>query len=104
MVYQLPHVFIQHDAVRKPLQPPYDEPFSVSTRTEKYFTVKINGRDNTISIDCLKPAHLDTDDLHPTPQPVLPTTPPLELLTPVDVSTSLSTSLSTCHKTLGGVV
>ena len=60
------HVFIRHDAVRKPLQPPYDGPYPVVKRTDKYFTVDINGRHDTVSIDQLKPAHLDTDDWHPT--------------------------------------
>lgn len=30
-------------------------------RAEKYFTVMINGRKDTVSIHRLKPAHLDTD-------------------------------------------
>ena len=61
------HVFIRHDAVRKPLHPPYDGPYSVLARTDKHFTVDINGRKDTVSVDRLKPAHLDTDTLHPTP-------------------------------------
>ena len=72
------HVFIRHDAVRKPLQPPYDGPYPVVKRTDKHFTVNINGRNETVSIDRLKPAHLDTEyqttELSPettctTPQP-----------------------------------
>lgn len=59
------HVFIRHDAVRRPLQPPYDGPYPVVKRTDKHFTVNINGRNDTVSIDRLKPAHLDTDDPSP---------------------------------------
>ena len=59
------HVFIRHDAVRKPLQPPYDGPYPVIKRTDKHFTIKINNRTDTISIDRLKPAHLDTTDAAP---------------------------------------
>ena len=70
------HVFIRHDAVRKPLQPPYDGPYPVIKRIDKHFTVNINGRNDTVSIDRLKPAHLDTDNLHPTPQAATSTTPP----------------------------
>ena len=55
------HVFIRHDGVRKPLQPPYDGPYPVIKRTAKYYTVLINGRNDTVSINRLKPAHMDTD-------------------------------------------
>ena len=37
------HVFIRHDAVRKPLQPPYDGPYPVIKCKEKYFGIDING-------------------------------------------------------------
>ena len=53
------HVFIRCDAVRKPLQPPYNGPCRVIERKEKYFLVQLNGRKDTISFDRLKPAHLD---------------------------------------------
>ena len=52
------HVFIRHDGVRKPLQPSYDGPFPVISRTDKHFTISMHGRNDTVSIDCLKPAHL----------------------------------------------
>ncbi len=48
------HVFIRQDAVRKPLQPPYKGPYPVVSRTDKHFTVKVNGRLDTISVDRLK--------------------------------------------------
>ncbi len=38
------HVFVRQDGVRKPLQPPYDEPFPVITRTDKHCTISIHGR------------------------------------------------------------
>lgn len=43
------HVFIRHDAVRRPLQPPYDGPYPVVKHTDKHFTVDINGRKDTVS-------------------------------------------------------
>ena len=57
------HVFVRHDTVRKPLQPPYDGLYPVISRANKHFTVNINGRNDTISIDRLKPAHIDIE--HP---------------------------------------
>ena len=45
------HVFVRHDAVRKPLQPPYDGPFRIIKRTDKHFTLDLNGRHDRVSID-----------------------------------------------------
>ena len=59
------HVFVRHRGVCKPLQSPYDGPYPL-TETEKFFTLNINGRKDTVSVDRLKPAHLDTTDTsHP---------------------------------------
>ena len=55
------HVSIRRDAVRSPLQPPYDGPFKVMLRATKFFKVDLGNRTDTVSIDRLKPAHLDTD-------------------------------------------
>ena len=70
------HVFIRRDAVRKPLQPPYDGPYRVISRTEKHFVIDINGRIDTVSIDRLKVAHLD-NTLTITPQTPTPTAIPI---------------------------
>ena len=97
------HVFNWHDAVHKLLQPPYDRPFSVVKQTENYFTININSRKDTISIDRLKPTYLDTDHPHPTQQTALPTTqPPFKPLTLDDMSSFPNASHHTCCKTLGG--
>ena len=56
------HVFVRRDAIRKPLQPPYDGPYKVLQRTEKYFVVEVKGKQDSISLDRLKPAHLDMED------------------------------------------
>lgn len=53
------HVFLRHDAMRKSLQSPYDGPYRVISRTKKHFTIDISGRNEIVSVDRLKPAHLD---------------------------------------------
>ena len=68
------HVFVRHDAVKTPLQQPYDGPYKVFKRESKYFTLDIKGRQDTVSIDRLKPAHLDcqTDIVSPPPTTTSP--------------------------------
>ena len=55
-----PHVFVRCDAVRKPLQPPYSGPFLVLKRFPKHYTIDYKGKPSVISLDRLKPAHLDS--------------------------------------------
>ena len=57
------HVFIRRDAVRKPLQPPYNGPFKVISRTPKHFKVDLGNRTDSISIDPLRCDHLDTEEV-----------------------------------------
>ncbi|GFY60474.1 gag-Pol polyprotein [Trichonephila inaurata madagascariensis] len=56
------HVFVRVEGL-KPSLTPYQGPFEVLSRTDKHFTIKINDRTSTISIDRFKPAFLlnDTD-------------------------------------------
>ena len=53
------HVFIRRDQKKSPLQTPYDGPYEVVNRTNKYFTIRIGLREDKVSIDRLKAAHLD---------------------------------------------
>ena len=53
------HVFIRRDAVKKLLQP-YDGPFKVLSRSQKSFKVDLGNHTDSVSLDRLKPAHLDT--------------------------------------------
>ncbi|GFY39514.1 integrase catalytic domain-containing protein [Trichonephila inaurata madagascariensis] len=39
------HVFLRHDAIRKPLQPSYDGPFAVVKRSEKLITLQRQGKE-----------------------------------------------------------
>ncbi|BES92430.1 Angiomotin C terminal [Nesidiocoris tenuis] len=63
------HVFVRTDAVRTPLQPPYQGPFAVLKRSDKTFTVQMAGRKSTISIDRLKPAFFSPSELSSLPVP-----------------------------------
>ena len=47
------HVYVRHDAHRLPLQRPYDGPFPVKERHDKYFVIDRNGMDYTVSVDRL---------------------------------------------------
>ncbi|XP_059361850.1 uncharacterized protein LOC132101153 [Carassius carassius] len=53
------YVFIRHDAHRGPLHPPYEGPFRVLETGDKHFVVDRGGKPERLSIDRLKPAHLD---------------------------------------------
>ena len=77
-------VWIRNDAVRKPLQRPFDGPFEVITAGKKYFTVKKNGAPYTVSVDRLKavtspavevfPPGTSDEDFPPLPPPKFKTT------------------------------
>ncbi|BHF83478.1 hypothetical protein SprV_0902662100 [Sparganum proliferum] len=80
-------VLVRHDAVRRPLQPPYDGPYKVLRRSDKTVVIVRNGKTDTVSIDLVKTAYIDDRDLsspqHCTPpQRVMPpptgdSTPPV---------------------------
>lgn len=53
------YVFVRVDAVRKPLQQPYNGPFKVLKRNNKFFTLDIRGKRETVSLDRLKVAYLE---------------------------------------------
>lgn len=68
------HVFVRHDAVKTPLQQPYDGPFKVIKRQDKHFTLEVKGKNSVVSIDRLKPAYLETSEPIPKPPDILPCT------------------------------
>lgn len=49
-------VFVRVDKVRTGLSPPYEGPFKVIRRTRKQFVVNVKGKNQTVSIDRIKPA------------------------------------------------
>ena len=64
------YVFIRHGGTGPPLRRPYEGPFRVISHGDKTFIVDRGGKQETISIDRLKPAHLDID------QPITVARPP----------------------------
>ena len=72
-----PFVFFRVDKVHPPLQPPYDGPFRVLDRQDKYFVIDINGFKGEVSIDILKAVYLDDKTQTPasTQEPTSATNP-----------------------------
>lgn len=64
------HVFLRRDAVKTPLQPPYDGPFEVINRSEKTFTLRISNKTTVVSADRIKPAFIMSEEREP-PEPRL---------------------------------
>ncbi|XP_037568144.1 uncharacterized protein LOC119449019 [Dermacentor silvarum] len=56
-----PYVFVRREAVRRPLQPPYDGPFKVIRRGDKHVSINKCGRQEVVSLDRVKPTHMDSD-------------------------------------------
>ena len=54
-----PYVFVCTDASRSPLQNLYTGPYKVLRRSEKTFILDYGGREENVSLDRLKPAHVD---------------------------------------------
>ena len=52
-------VFVRVGAYTGPLQPPYQGPFNVIGRQNKFYKLDLGTRQDTVSIDRLKPAFLE---------------------------------------------
>ena len=80
------HVFVRHDAIRKPLETLYNDPYQVLTHSKKHFNVNVKGCKEVISIDRLKPAYLNVTTAseaislpHPSPPTSTVSEPPPKL-------------------------
>ncbi|GBM00106.1 hypothetical protein AVEN_176361-1 [Araneus ventricosus] len=56
------HVFQRIDRVKKQLESPYEGPFPVIERQDKYFTINIKWKHVNVSLDRLKPAYILAED------------------------------------------
>lgn len=81
------YVFLRIDSSRSPLQPPYSGPHRVLARTAKYVTLDIAGRRDSVSLDRVKPAFIEE-------QNILGTTPPPAQDQPTDSLTADTPSTS----------
>ena len=59
------YVFVRHGARRTPLTRPYDGPFRVLEKGEKFFRVKVGNKEQVVTVDRLKPAFGFTDPAPP---------------------------------------
>nr|VZI10452.1 unnamed protein product [Spirometra erinaceieuropaei] len=79
-------VLVRREAVRLPLQPPYDGPYKVLRRSDEHFVIERNGKTDTVSIGRVKPAYLDycqsTLPQPSSPSQALTPTPPSEAIPP----------------------
>ncbi|GFT60360.1 pol polyprotein [Nephila pilipes] len=63
-LFHLSCIFLRLDRVRRPLEPPYAGAYKVVKRTSKVFTLEIDGKQHSVSLDRLKPAHLLPDTVN----------------------------------------
>ena len=52
-------VFVRRDSQRPPLKPPYEGPYKVLEHSKKTFVLDYGNRQDSVSIDRLKPAFLE---------------------------------------------
>jgi hypothetical protein len=61
-VHKCTHVFLRQDATRRPLEPPYSDPYQVLSRREKTLQLLVRGKPVTVFADRVKPAYVLNDD------------------------------------------
>ncbi|XP_057334995.1 uncharacterized protein LOC130673800 [Microplitis mediator] len=68
------HVLVRNDQIGPSFSPPYEGPYRVITRHDKYFIVDFRGRQIAISVDRLKPVYeansVDTTTMITNSQPI----------------------------------
>lgn len=56
------NVLVRTDAIRHSLQPPYEGPYPVVKRNDKFYTLIIKGVESTVSINRLKPCFIEASN------------------------------------------
>lgn len=79
------HAFVRNDSIKTSLTPPYNGPFRIITRHDKYYTLEIKGKSQKISIDRLKPAYFEQE-----PKPMKQIQPSMPTLSPSNKQAPLS--------------
>ncbi|XP_024945396.1 uncharacterized protein LOC112495037 [Cephus cinctus] len=65
-LYNSTHVYLRNDAVKPPLEPPFDGPYKIIKKLDdRRFVIDVNGVEKTTSIERLKPAYTKKDDSVP---------------------------------------
>ena len=70
-------VFVRREFKKTPLQTPYDGPYEVVRKADKFFTVKVGTREDSISVDRLKAAFVEESVPVPLAQPPRRGRPPV---------------------------
>ena len=55
------HVFLRLNAIASPLTAPYDGPYKVVARSGRVMKILVKGKVETVSLDRVKPAHLECE-------------------------------------------
>ena len=63
------HVFVRHGARPIPLTRPYDGPFRVVRKEDKFFVIKVGAKEQVILVDRMKPAFGFADPAPAVPGP-----------------------------------
>ena len=100
-------VFVRWDAHHTSLQQPNECPYNVIQAGPKTFTLDIGGKSEAVSVDHLKPTHLDLE--HPPKEakprcrgrPPKPSKPPLDHIT-VQASSTVQPQYSRCGQRIKG--
>ncbi|XP_029169985.1 uncharacterized protein LOC114939727 [Nylanderia fulva] len=90
-LFSCSHVFVRVDAIKKPLDCPYEDPYEIIKRiSDQVFKLKIKEKEVTISTERLKPAYQKiipsgdatcTEDIPATAQQPMKTYPPAKKVT-----------------------